>query len=143
MGKKLLFLLVVVILTLPMFAESPQEACKKHPKATCMFFKTPKFTGNLENFDIERIAIYPLSQKVAIKTTQRATDVVKKIKDLWKDENSVMYIAFIDGSSLAFNPDIRFLIYISTKGEKASFKLDEYRQEMYEGIIGSYNTEEK
>lgn len=138
MMKKLLFLLLVFMSTLPAWAETPEECYNKHHDAMmCMFFKTPKFTGKLENFDIERIAIYPLSQKVAIKTTQRANDVVKKIKDLWKDDDSIMYIAFIDGSALAFNPDNLFLIYVSTKGEKASFPLDEYRQELYDDILKS------
>lgn len=146
MRKKLLFLTVVFLATLSVWAESPQEAYKKHPKAMCMFFSTPKFKGDLEGFDIERIAIYPVTQKVAIKTTQRAKDVVKNIKDMWRDEESednIQYIMFTDGSGFLINMDKFYVIYLSTKKESASFMFDKYRQKMYEEIIGTYNTEEK
>lgn len=143
MRKKLLFLAVAVILSLSVWAESPQECHKKHPKAMCMFFNTPKYEGELENFDIERIAIYPVTQRVAIKTTQRDKDIIKGIKDMWHEDDGTLCIIFTDGSGLAFYEDKLFLAYLSTKKDRAFFKLDEYRQEMYEGIVKKYNTEER
>ncbi len=107
----------------------------------CMFFNTPKYDGTLEDFDIERIAIYPKTQKVAIKTTQRAKDVLKNIKDMWNNENGVLIIAFTDGSAIAVHTDNFYMIYLSTKEEKAVFKFDDYRQKLYEDIIGAYKFE--
>lgn len=130
-------------MSLSAWAESPQECYKKHPKATCMFLQTPKYKGKLEGFDIERIAIYPVSEKVAIKTTQRTSDIVKHIKDAWTSEDGTFYIAFTDGSAIAIDDEKLYVLYLSTKGETAAFMLDKYRQKMYEGIIGEYNTDEK
>lgn len=127
--------------TLSTWAETPKECIQKHPKALCTFLKTPKYTGNLEGFDIERLAIYPISDKVAIKTTQREMDIVKNVKDAWSDDE-MLYFSFTDGSALAINSNAQYVIYVSTKGDRASFLLDEYRQKMYEGMIESYNTDE-
>lgn len=135
MRKKLMFLGIATVMSLCAWAETPKECYKKHPNAVCMFFKTPKALGTLEGFDIERIAFYREEAKVAIKTTQRAKDIVKKISDTMDGEQYLIGVIFEDGSALSVDKDFTYMMYMSTKGEPAVFLIDEYKHHLHEDIL--------
>lgn len=135
MRKKLFVLCMVAVMSLYAWAETPKECYKKHPNALCLFFKTPKALGTLENFDIERIAFYRKDAKVAIKTTQREKDIVKNISGTMDGDEYLIGAIFEDGSALAIDNDLTYMMYMSTKGEPAVFVIDEYKHRLHDNIL--------
>ena len=138
MFKKLLFLVALFLTALPTWAETPKECYQKHPEALCIFFKTPAIMGDLENFDIERIAFYTKGEpRVALKIANRSKDVVKTVEGMMDSDEYSIGVIFSDGSALAIDKDFTFMMYMSTKGQHAGFMIDEYRQGLYEEILQS------
>lgn len=136
MKQRLFIVVAMIALSLCAWGETPAEAYRKHPVSLCLFFKTPAFGGDLKNFDIERVAFYTGDKpRVYIKLANRSTDIVKYVSDTMKSDEYSIGLIFEDGSALAVDADVKFMAYMSTKKQFASFLIDEYRCMLYEDIL--------
>ena len=112
MRKKLLFLATAVMLSLSVWAETPQECFTKHPTGQSFFCKTPASSSTLDYpLDIERVTFDIPKGRVYILTEQADEELVKEIQvPLCNDGKSIVFL-LTDGSLIAVS-DEGILTYV-------------------------------
>lgn len=127
MMKKLLFLLLVFMATLPAWAETPEECYKKHGDMLCVFVNPNPVMSEISGLNIERIAINDTMTKIYIKTIQKEDDIIRPIEDVKRGDNNGIYMMFklSDGAFVVLDDDLNvFYLDKANKGAKFEFNGD-------------------
>ena len=105
--RKGIILATAFFISLVAWAETPKECYAKHGDRLAIFVNTEPLLSNMENFNIERVAIDQTVKHVYIKTIQNDDDIVYEVEEMKKPSGYVMMLKLEGGRILAIDDDLQ------------------------------------
>lgn len=139
MYRHLFFSILLFFISLSVFAETPLECAKKHPKANIVLFsKGDAKSGSDLDFGIERIAIYSTDFKVYIKKANSNEEFIRYIKDSVGLKDNGWTLKLDGGGAVVVLPSKSLFIYVpsSNSATMAAYDIDYIKVSEYLKITG-------
>ena len=89
------------------YAETPKDCYAKHGDRLAIFVHTEPLLSDVENFNIERIAIDRAGKHIYVKTIQNEEYIVFNIEDMKRPDGYVMFLILEGGKVIAIDDDFQ------------------------------------
>ncbi len=133
MSRRVIFIVTTLLMSLCVWAETPEECMKKHRDRVCIFVNPTPDETEITGFNIERIAINKSATNVYVKITQCDEDIIFPIKDMTRGGRLLMVLSLEDGGSLVVTEDFD-VMYQDSTGKGALFRYDQDKTLEYQRI---------
>lgn len=133
MRCRIIFLAITLMMSLCVWAETPEECMNKHRDRVCIFVNPTPYETEMTGFNIERVAINKSATNVYVKITQNNDDIVFPIKDMTRGGRLLMVLSLEDGGLLVVTEDFD-VMYQDSNGKGALFRYDQDKTLKYQRI---------
>ena len=129
--KNIVLIVFMILFNVSVYGETPEECLLKHENRLCVFFNPEPVLSEIEDLQIERIAVNRSATKVYIKIPGKEDDVIFEIKEMTRGDDYLMVLLLENGSTMALTEDFELLFLMPDQERMAKFSLNSDYQNVY------------